>query len=107
MSKAGPAREALNRVLADGEWHHVDDLMSTAMKAVPFPVAVRRWVSDIGNARARLGRSEQKQTAVDDQVAAGARQIAHDAIRGGVRTGVWERIDDRVRLRPEPKETSK
>jgi hypothetical protein len=82
-----PARQAIDAVLADGQWHTRDELLQAAAAKVPPGQA---W---------RTGEAERRRTNPGDRIrgddhtaiASGARTIAADVLRGMVRLGTIER----------------
>lgn len=93
----------LDELLADDEWHEVNELLAVLMPLVPPGVAYRE------GERRRLGshgRSKGTSPASRHQgnrataVAAGQRSLVVQVIRSRVRHGRAERDADRVRRRP-------
>lgn len=88
---------AIDLVLADGGWHHRDEILAAAVAVVPPGKAYR------DGERLRLhkaGRATPR-TRGDQAVAvaAGARSLARQALRSRVRHGTVERDGDRFRRR--------
>ena len=85
---------ALERILADGEWHGIGDVRAALVPLVPPGRAYRRGEADrlastAGGPRVKGDRSTA--------IAAGAGQIVDDAVRSGVRWGRIERNGNYVR----------
>jgi hypothetical protein len=85
---------ALERILADGEWHGLGDVRAALVPLVPPGRAYRRSEADrLANTAGGVRVKGDRATAV----AAGAGQVADDAVRSGVRWGRIERQGGRIR----------
>jgi|SRR5581483_11651518 len=86
----------LDELLADGEWHELEEVLAAIMPLVPPGVAYR-----VGERRRLMKRSTapaQRHHGDDAaSVAAGRRTIAKDAVRARTRHGDVERDGDRIR----------
>jgi hypothetical protein len=89
-----PLTAAIERILADGAWHGIDDVRSQLVPLVPPGQAYRRGEADrIANTAGGPRVKGDRATAI----AAGARDIATDAICSGVRWGRIERAGNTIR----------
>jgi hypothetical protein len=89
-----PLTLALERILADGEWHGLGDVRAALVPLVPPGRAYRRSEADrVASTAGGVRVKGDRATAVDN----GARQIADDAVRSGIRHGRIERQGGRVR----------
>lgn len=90
-----PWYDRIVEVLADGEWHRREELIQAAIPLVPPGQAHRAAEKD------RVRRSQSPTRVRGDQataIAAGARRLVDEALRGLVRYGrVW-RDGDRYQL---------
>ena len=91
-----PLTLALERLLADGEWHDVDDVVAELAPLVPPGRAYRR-----GEARrlAKAGAGLRVRGDRSTAIASGARHIADDTVRSGIRYGRIESQGDAIRAR--------
>jgi diadenosine tetraphosphatase ApaH/serine/threonine PP2A family protein phosphatase len=85
-----PARQAIDQVLADGNWHTRDELLEAAAAKVPPGQAWRTGETD------RRRTNPGQRTRGDDHTAivSGARMAADDVLRGMARIGTIERGPD-------------
>ena len=96
-----PWRQAMDAVLADGEWKHVDDVKAAGMAAVPVGIALRR-VEKARQSSARqrgFDPGERKRNPSPAHVwQKGAHRVASMCITDAVRRGTYERDGDKIRL---------
>lgn len=88
----------LNEVLADGEWHDIEDVIREVAKSVPPGVATRtaerhRKAKVIDGSRPNNGYK-------GNPVLVGARRVARELIWSRKHRGTVEVKDGKVRLRP-------
>lgn len=99
-SPTSPAGQRVMEHLADGEWHMLEDVIADAATAVPPGQAWRTAEAQRRQKQTARGSEPTSRTSTDqDAIAAGARRIAGDAIRGLIRRGKVERHGVLVRLR--------
>lgn len=94
--RKSPPRLAMDEVLADGEWHPIEEVLSVGARAVPASRAVAKRRQD----RDRWDSASTRSTDVEDEIRIGARAVAFGTIRTAVHAGTYERDGDMVRLRP-------
>lgn len=93
-----PWGQAIDAVLADGLWHHRDEILDAAIPAVPPGKAYRTGERIRTQKRST---SPAKRTRGDQAVgvATGAREVARQALRSRLRHGNVERDGSRYRRR--------
>ena len=91
--------QAIDRVLADGLWHHRDEILEKAVAAIPPGVAYRRGDLERTRKRSTGDPTVRHRGDQSTSVAAGARDIARQALRGRVRKGTVQRDGNRFRRR--------
>ena len=94
-----PWGRALDAALADGKWHHRDEILAAASITVPPGVAFRR-----GDQRRRQRRTtgdpdERHHGDTTTSMRAGARDVARGLLHSRVQRRVVERDGDRYRRR--------
>lgn len=90
-----PWGEAIDALLADGQWHSIEAVVVAAMAVVPPGAGYR-----CGERRRReyAGAPEQRVTGTADRaVATGARRLVRNLLNERVRRGTVERQGDQVR----------
>lgn len=87
----------IDELLADGEWHELDELLAASMELVPPGAAYRTGER---HRRERRGNDRTVRTTQQGTIAAGRRRTVYDAIRSRVRHGTVERDGHRVRRLP-------
>ncbi len=87
---------AVEALLADGEWHPVEDVLAAGIRVVPPGVAYRAGESD----RTRKGAGARTKGGAETSVASGARGLVRRVLAEQVRRGTVERRGDMVRRAP-------
>jgi hypothetical protein len=91
----------IDQLLADGEWHEREHLITAGIEEVPPGIAYRE--GEKLRRKERSGRVAPEGRVLGSRavsVAAGARSLVRQAIRNRIRKGTAERIGDRIRRRP-------
>lgn len=94
-----PWGQAIDQVLADGLWHHRDEILDVAARAVPPGVAYRNGERLRSAVRVWGQPGPRKFGDQSVAVATGARARAREVLRSKVRTGTVQRDGDRFRRR--------
>lgn len=92
----GPARKAIDRLLADGHPHDRQEILEVAARAVHPGRAYRTGEADRRSHQRRRGHQEttRQRGDRDQAVAAGARRTARAALRKAVMFGAVEQLPD-------------
>lgn len=91
--------ERVDEVLADGEWHDIDDVIADAVRRVPPGLAYRKGEARRTHSRGD-GRTapERRQLGTREvAVATGARTLVRKSIESRLRRGTAVRWGDRIR----------
>lgn len=103
MTERSPVSLAVDRVLADGAWHDVDEVLRIVAAKVPPGRAYRVAESARQTELRKRGRPDdqaRRSGTRERAIASGARREAHHALRHRIRDGAVERDGNQVRRRP-------
>ena len=96
-------RIRLDELLADGQWHDRDTILTELMAHVPPGKAIRRAIDQrAGDRRRRNGHAQMTNpefSQPQDNQRVGARSIARDVLNSAVTRGTIERDGNRIRSR--------
>lgn len=92
-----PWGQAIDRVLADGEWHQRNELLDAATPTVPPGIAYRTGERQRSEEKIWGTPGPRKFGDESTAVAAGARRRARDVLNARLRTGTVQRDGDRYR----------
>ncbi len=102
MNPKSQTRIRLDEVLADGDWHLVDDVITTIMGTVA-PGAAARHAEKLRLHCATPGHpssTERQRGDTDTAIRVGQRALARQVLVTAVRWGPYERDGDCIRLTP-------
>lgn len=88
----------MDAVLADGDWHPIEDVVAAGIATVPPGVAYRQ-----GERRRREHHgvpAERRKGGTNTAIDAGARRQVRDLVLSRVRRGTIERQGEQIRRRP-------
>jgi len=96
-----PWRQAVNDLLEDGEWHHINDARDVGAATVPASKAVAARRRNRDKQLLPVGRGSFAIN-VEDEILIGARMVVMHNINQAVRHRTIERNGHLIRLRPKP-----